>query len=645
MLLTNSMLLGFTRLCLLVLLLFYLNRKLVNQSESNDFVAFLVSQWFRYGSITGLVLFVTIQIGIYNLLNCILILLTIIAIDSIGFRNLKNIKTAFRIKVKSILHQLLKGIEGKQSIFSYLGFQDKGDSQTNSYFLFFLIVAWTVITFISRYYFFKYDLYSLSNIWISDLEKVIDFDSQNWFSEDINEMGHLAFVNFYAKITDVSPEIALQSMGIVVSVLITIILFWLIRTITTSKILAPLIAAFSFALLYTITPVNIDFLLQSKATIFALTFAIPAMVFLIKTSLLKLNELNCFFSFLVVFVIIGLIDLFTLYVLLPPFLIISGFLTTKETFKYYWIIVFAFCLAALLILGIYAWVCFYFQTDLKIFLHTHFLSVNNYTYIPQLVIPLNRLITFYLLSAGIGIVFLLKLTFYNKEDWKGAIAFLLYFISLIFLAFLKNSWIDFDLIIQSLPVFIPIVIGINTAIITRLFRPWLVTLTHLKKYAIIVLVFAIPFFTIYYQRNSISKFGITDKIPKQILDAYDQISTTYYPYSYAVVNSNTMQVLSKNKHFFMNYSFFLKDYLKQDAIYFKNKHHPLFFKKNPQYVIPKSVLLFVFKKESLSNQLITQLNVLKKRGRTIQLFYKNENFKVYEIVNEPKSSKISDLIF
>lgn len=95
----------------------------------------------------------------------------------------------------------------------------------------------------------------------------------------------------------------------------------------------------------------------------------------------------------------------------------------------------------------------------------------------------------------------------------------------------------------------------------------------------------------------------------------------------------------------MNYSFFLKDYLKQDAIYFKYKQHPLFFKNYPQYVIPKSVLLFVFNKESVSKQLITKLNVLKKRGRTVQLFYKNENFKVYEIVNEPKSSKISDLIF
>ena len=161
MLLTNSMLLGFTRLCLLVLLLFYLNRKWVNQSNSSDFVAFLTFQWFHYGSIIGLVIFATIMMGIYNLINCILILLTIITIDSIGFRNLKKLKSVVKIKVKSILHQLLKGIENKQPFFSYLGFTNKSEVQTNSYFLFFLIVVWTVITFISRYNFFKYDLYSL----------------------------------------------------------------------------------------------------------------------------------------------------------------------------------------------------------------------------------------------------------------------------------------------------------------------------------------------------------------------------------------------------------------------------------------------------------------------------------------------------
>lgn len=642
------------RLCAMLLFLFYLNRKWVNKSASNTFLEFLVHQWFRYGSIIGIVIFVTIQLSIYDLLNCVLILLFLIAIDVIGFQNLKNPGIYFDNKIKSIVHKLLKKIELNKSLSSWFVFKKKDANQRNGYFILFLVIVLATITFISRFYFFKYDLYTLSSIWVSDLEQVVDFDNQKWFFHGMTVAGNLAFVNFYAKITDVSPEIALQSIGILESVLICVLLFWLIRSVTSSKYIAPLIAAFSFALLYTITPININFLLQSKSTFLALTFAFPAMVFLLKPGLLKLKKINYFFSFLFGFIVIGLIDLFTLCILMPPFLFISIILTKEIASKRFWFGIAAYCFSTGIILGIYALACYHLETDFRMFLHTNLLSVNSYTYIPQLVMSLNRLINYYVFSAFIGIIFLLKFTFYNKEDWKASIAFLVYFISLILLGSIKNSWIDSDLLIQSLPAFIPIVIGINAAIIIRIFNPLLIKLVKFNKYVIGILVFGIPFFAIYYQKNAINKFVASDEIPKQILAVYDQISSTYFPYSYAVVNDNRTQVISENKHFFMNYSDFLNDYLKQDSIYFKNIRNPKFFKKNPQNVIPKSVLLFVFnsKKTStysenneLSKTLMNHLDLLEKRDRKIELFYNNKNFKVYEIINEPKSSKISDLIF
>jgi hypothetical protein len=654
MLLTNSILLGFMRLCVTLLFLFYLNRKWINKSVSNTFLEFIVHQWFKYGSIIGIVLFVTIQLGIYDLINCILILLLIIAIDSIGFQNLRNPAAYFDSKIKSGIHKLLKRIEGKKSLSSWFVFKKRDPVQKNRFFVLLLIMILATITFISRSYFFKYDLYSLSNIWISDLEKVIGFDNQIWFLNDMNIVGDLAFVNFYAKITDVSPEIALQSMAILESVLISVLLFWLIKTITLSKHFAPIIAALSFALIYTITPINIKFLLQNKSTFLALTFAFPAMVFILKPSLLKLKKINCFFSFLTVFIVIGLIDLFTLYFLLPPFLIISIFLTTRISSKRFWIGLMAYCFSVGIILGIYALSCHHSNTDFKVFLHANLLSVSSYTYIPQLVIPLNRLINYYLLSAFVGIIFLFKFIFYNKEDWKASIAFLIYFISLVFFRNVENPWVDPDLLTQSLPVFIPIVIGINAAILIRILNPLLIKFEKFNRYAIGILIFGILYSAIYYQKQTINQFAESDETPKQILDAYDKISNTYFPYSYAVVNDYTTQEMSENKHFFMNYSDFLNDYPERDSIYFKNIRNPAFLKKNPQNVIPKSVLLFVFdgkdsnaysENDTLLRPLMKQLELLKKRGRKIELFYGNKNFKVYEIINEPKSSKTSDLIF
>lgn len=637
----------------MLLVLFYLNRKWINQSASNTFTEFLVHQWFKYGSIAGLVIFVTVQLNIYDLLNCFLILLFVIIIDSIGIQNIKS-SVYFDNKIKAVIHKLLKRIELHKSLSSWISFKKNDSVLKNIFFELALFLMLAFITFVSRYYFFRYDLYSLSNMWILDLEKINAFDAQHWFSDGMALGGDLAFVNFYSKITAVSPEIALQSIGILESILLSLLLFWMMRKITLSNYFAPIIAALSFALIYTLTPININFLLQTKSTFLALTFAFPAMVFILKPGMLKIKKLNYFISFVVIFMVIGLIDLFTLYILFPPFLVISIFLTTRILGKRIWLSLGAYVIAAGILLGIYALACRHFETNFFMFMHANLLSVNSYTYIPQLVLPLNKLLNYYIVSAAVGILFLLKFTFYNKENWKAAIAFLLYFISLIFIGFLKNPWIDPDLLIQSLSAFIPIVIGINAAIIVRIFKPVAVKMEKFNKYAVSLLVGGIICSAVYYQKNTIDKFSESDDVPKQVLQVYDKISHNYFPYSYAVVNDNSTQAISAHKHFFMNYEDFLNEYPKQDSIYFKNIKNPKFFKKNPQNVIPKSVLLFVFnskepspfaENDSLSKTLMNQMEILKKRGRKIELFYANKNFKVYEIINEPKSSKISDLIF
>ncbi|RTY93665.1 hypothetical protein [Flavobacterium sp. GT3R68] len=650
---TSSIVLGLMRFFGMLLVLFYMNRKWINQSASNTFTEFLVHQWFKYGSIVGIVIFVTVQLNIYDLLNCFLILIFIIIIDSIGIHNIKS-HVYFDDKIKAIIHKLLKRIELHKSLSSWIVFKKNDSVLKNIFFELALFLNLAVITFVSRYYFFRYDLYSLSNMWILDLEKINAFDAQHWFLDDMALGGDLAFVNFYSKITAVSPEIALQSIGILESILLSLLLFWMMRKITLSNYFAPIVAALSFALIYTLIPININFLLQTKSTFLALTFAFPAMVYTLKPDLLKIRKLNYFICFIVVFIVIGLIDLFTLYILLPPFFVISIFLTSRILRKRFWIGIGAYIVAAAIILGVYALACRHFETDFFMFMHANLLSVNSYTYIPQLVLPLNKLLNYYIISALCGILCLLKFTFYNKENWKAAIAFLLYFISLIFMGFLKNPWIDPDLLIQSLSAFIPIVIGINAAIIVRIFKPVAIKMEKFNKYAVTLLVITIVCSAVYYQKNAIDQFSESDDVPKQVLQVYDKISHNYFPYSYAVVNDNSTQAISAHKHYFMNYEDFLNEYPKQDSIYFKNIRNPKFFKKNPQNVIPKSVLLFVFnskepspfaENDSLTKTLINQMEILKKRGRKIELFYANKNFKVYEIINEPKSSKISDLIF
>jgi hypothetical protein len=639
----------------MLLVLFYLNRKLVNSSDSNNFLEFVVNQWFKYGSIIGLLIFTTVQLGIYSLINCVILLLLVIIVDYIGVRNFFRFRRYIEETSRRNMHKMLKSIENKRPILSYFSVKSKSGRKLGGWFMFVLVVLLAVLTFGSRFYFFRYDLYTLSGIWIADLQKVVDFDSQIWFLNDTSVNGDLAFVNFYGKMANVAPEIALQSMGILESTLLSILLFWVVRKITTSKSLAPLVAALTFALAYTLMPTNIYFVLESKSIFLAMAFGLPAMVFLLRPGLLKYRKLNYLISLCVVFTAIGLIDIFTLYILFPPFLVIAALFTRRKSMRYFWVGALAYLMAAAIVLAVYAVMCVSLQLDLGIFLHANLISVSSYTYIPQLVIPFDTLIRYYQLASVLAVALILKFMFYNKEKlWGAALAFLLYFNFLILLGHINSQWIDRDLLNQALSVFMAVVIGINTAIFIRLFAPLFARLEKLNKIAVAALLGGILFAAVYFQQQTISGLDTADNTPKQVLDAYDKIAQHYYPYSYAVVNDNTAQVISTGKHFFMNYDDFLKEYPKQDSVYFKNLHNPKFFKKHPEYVLPKCVLLFVFRgtpdmygeqNGDISTDLMRELAMLKKRGRPVGLFYQSENVRVYEIVNQPDQSKIPDLIF
>ena len=160
----------------------------------------------------------------------------------------------------------------------------------------------------------------------------------------------------------------------------------------------------------------------------------------------------------------------------------------------------------------------------------------------------------------------------------------------------------------------------------------------------------------HYQEREFRKLHKTDNVPRDLINVYEKITLSFYPYSYAVVNDYSTQSISINKHFFIHYTDFTANYLKRDSVYFKNKKNKKFLKKNPEYVLPNSVLVFVYKKaDDKSNRIIvnceitplilSKLDVLKKRGRKVSVFYESSLIKVFEIENTPGQSKTDDLIF
>ncbi len=658
MFLTSSILLGFIRLCFILLFLFYLNRKFVNVSKHVHFMDFLVMNWFRYATVLVIVIFILVEADAYNLFNCFFIFLLLIGIDIIGFKNLRNSKHYFTTHIRTALLTFLRNIENKRSFWSWFSLdRTKVKNDENNNFILILTIIIGGITFLSRYYFIIYDNYSLSDAWIYDLNKVIQFDNQYWFTYELATDAELAIVNFYGKITDVSPEIALQVIAILESTLLAVIIFWIINKLTPSKFIAPTIAALFFSLVYVLTPLNVYFLLKGNPTFLALTFALPAFAFYLKPKLYRVPPMNYFFSFLFLFITIGLIDLFTLCILIPPFLIIGLLFTKWKHKKDNFIAIFGYVVAMVILYGIYSYACYFQRADILEYLQNNLLSISSYTYVPQLILPYSEIIRYAQISTGIGFLIVMVLVIFRKENWRATITFYAYFNFLILLTFIKSEWLDIDMLNNSISVFLPIIIGINISIVSRILNFGLGRFKKFSPVTVGLIFISMLYASYYYQEKSISSLTISDQTPKQILNAYDKISQTFFRNSYCVVNDPAAQVISNNSHFFMNYDFFLNDYPKIDLINTKHKKDPNFLVKNPQYSLSKSVLVFVLNEtannesnsfaenKQLQKELIANIELFKKRGRRVNLFYDSEILKVYEIINEPRESKISELIF
>ncbi|WP_298223297.1 hypothetical protein [Flavobacterium sp.] len=636
-----------------------MNRKFINVSNHVNFLDFIVTNWFRYAGVLVVVIFALVESDTYNLFNCFFIFTILIGIDVIGIDNLKRPKEYFRTHIRASLLNFLRNIENKKSFWFWFSLDrsKKNKKKKNNTFILLLTVILGGITFLSRYYFIIYDNYSLSDAWINDLNKVIQFDNQYWFTIELATDAELAIVNFYGKITDVSPEIALQVIAILESTLLAIIIFWVINKLTPSKFIAPTIAALFFSLVYVLTPLNVYFLLKGNPTFLALTFALPAFAFFIKPTILKLNKTSYFFSFLFIFVTIGLTDLFTLCVLIPPFLIIAFVFTKMKYKKQNLSFILSYLLALAILYAIYSYACYYQRADLLEYMQNNLLSVSSYTYVPQLVLPYSEIIRYAQISTGVGFILVMLLLIFKKENWRATIIFFTYFNFLILLTFVKSEWLDIDMLNNSISVFLPIIIGLNAAIVMRILNFGLHRFERFSPVSVSVLFIAMIYASIYYQQKSINSLTVSDQTPKHILNAYDKISQTFFRHSYCVVNDPATQVISNNSHFFMNYDFFINEYPKIDSINTKHLKDPNFLVKNPQYSISKSVLIFVLKDDGpvennifaenkhYQKDLVKKIKLFRKRGRKVNLFYDTSVLKVYEIVNNPRESKVSDLIF
>jgi hypothetical protein len=283
--------------------------------------------------------------------------------------------------------------------------------------------------------------------------------------------------------------------------------------------------------------------------------------------------------------------------------------------------------------------------------------VGSYTHFPQLIYPIDQMLLGYLLFSVLTLLCVLPLYFKNKGKWTPALVFSILVLVFVFLKDISITWIDKDLYYQTISVLLVIQVGIFIGTMEK-YSQISIPKRPIERAFSLLALFVVMGLTA-FSSNGLYKNDTQniDELKTDVIKIYHTLSSDYLPYSYAVVNKEYGQNMSKNKHHFINYTDFLENYVRRDSIYHLNKNNTEFLDQNPDYILSHSVFIFITKKDEMetiynlstpvevSKELISQLNILKGRGRNINLFYDDDYLAVYEIVNREKSSKLDDLIF
>jgi hypothetical protein len=656
-----NLVLGPLRLLLFIAFIYAINLLVIKPSKKKyGLDLFIYSYAFFVSFLILLILFLT-QFNSYDLIvvGFIFLLIAVNTFLDIDFKKpvgpqLKHIRTRF------ILY-IIKSIEFKTPILGEKNFKkskNELDQQKRTIKLWQVSVGviLVILCFASRFYFFKYDNYTLSDFWYQDLSNIKEITQQHWFLENGTSLGEMAIINFYALITGISDAVALSSFALITTSLLALVIFWMLNRITRSLVVPGFTAAMVFIYWYCFLPLNVNLMTQPKSIFLALTLAFPLLTYLFVNDSKKLQQKKAKILFVLFVLAIALVNWFVALVIIPILLLIYFIFNIKKQAKQVIIILSYYVLSILILTLTYSIIAFHQGKDLGFYFITNLFSFNYYTYAPQLILPLKQLYIYYYIASVILCV--LSIVLYVKNAFKyKAVAMLSCFLVAIFSLYqIQWSFIDLDILNLILVASIPLGFGLIAFYITELMSFIKLKTTikiPIQLVSITILVLAVLYG---FESQKLKNYPVRNPINAHVLKVYDLMDQTLLPFSYAIVNREVNSRIGEDKHYFINYQEFDAFYMSQDETYYKFKTNESYLKYHPEIVLPQSVFVFIYNKEVVLNtknsldiveqlKAQTQLELLLKKGRKIDLFYDSKELKVYEIINEPKASHIDDLFF
>lgn len=645
---------GLLKLLLLTFLfLFLLKKSIILKRDFYTVLDLFVKAFFKYMSILTIFLFITIQLHIYDAIFVNFLLLLVIIYSHFKERKLTfSTQHGFRVSSRIAIigvEYFEKGFIGKKkhtNIFRTI-FRKKHIES------FYSILIILFISIFASLYFFRYDKYLFSSAWFTTLEKINAKDKMQWFTSSVEVEGQYAFINYIKHVTSSSSEISIYLYGVFHFLVLISIIYWFVYKISDSTVVVPSFVCLFYVLGFSFLPININYFFQCTSVNLAFTLVFPTIYFYLYPKLLIKGNWNLFFTMAAAFMAIGLIDVYVLLLIFPLFFVLSFLLYFNKFIKHKLIVIGAYLFSASIVLFMYFYYCHFDPADFKVFILSNLISVESDFHNPYLVLFFDKLLFYYQLLFLVTSVLIFLFAIFFKYPWRRRILLMVFCSVIYLLTQFDLYYIDNDLLVRFLLIFLPIQLGILLNTVLDFFKI-IFSSTTFKFYYRGLIVFVVVVLVLV-------NFGLDptqedknkkNKLNETILTVNLNILRYYYNLSYIVVNSDNLYLLSSYNRYFMGYKEFMsKEYLAKDALYAKHRDDDEYLKYNAKVVLSPSILIYVYEdkykgeNEFSKKELLERINVFKERGRKVRTICVNEFFTVYEIINKPNLSLISEMVF
>lgn len=501
-----------------------------------------------------------------------------------------------------------------------------------------------------------------SRTWYFELTSVKGLSLQQYFSGIPEPRGLHTIVHVFSTLTQVTPELILHILGALTSFFLALIIYWVINVITDYK--NQVAGLFGMAI-YAITPmylspIILDLEVEANSISLALSFAIPTCIFFLRR--IRSGERSFWFYTVMGIFATALINLFVFLIVLLPIMLL-GLLTIpfKEYSQKLVRALLYLITSSLFALSPYIIFCVLNNVPLFDFFQQELFDTLVFSYFPNLITYLDELSIFYLIGAGILIVINAVLIAINKVGPIKELVFLMLFalIAYIYTPYFPFSYIliDPDQLNLFYAVCIAVFLGLLFVNISRIFNflfkkyPKVYKVVNLTSMVIVISA------VIYLQQGVLVSRALPETLPNGFFEAYYSIVEERVPYTYATVGPELDRQLALNRHYFMNYEFFLDNYGVIDSLYQQYLTLPkasrageeippasifLFLEKPPYSGIQQGIL---YNSQSTMSDMQQWISVFENlEGRKIEVYYEGEDAIIYEIINRGEESKISTVL-